>query len=398
MKRVLPVVLAVLVSALLILTACGQASPTSSPTTQTPGQTMTTAPPTTQVTATKPTTTTALPQTTPAKVYKMTYSNFFPPTHLNSKLAELWIQEVNKRTGGAVQIDYFPGGSLTAANKVYDGVVSGISTIGMSVISYTPGRFPAAELVELPHGYPSGYVATMVANDFYNQFKPEEFKDVHVLYFHAHGPGIVFTTKKPVRKLEDLKGLVIRSTGVGAKIATALGATGYAAAQNEAYELMSKGVIDGSLSPREVLQGWKQAEVVKYVTGCYDIGYTANMFVVMNKAQWDALPPDIQKVITDVSQEWIEKHAMVWTYYDKSAMDYFRTFPDREIIDLPPDEMARWVEKIKPLVEQAVADLNAKGLPGDTYENFLKERVKYWAGRALTPEECQTWVKAYLLQ
>jgi TRAP-type C4-dicarboxylate transport system substrate-binding protein len=41
----------------------------------------------------------------------------------------------------------------------------------------------------------------------------------------------------------------------------------------------------------------------------------------MNKAQWDSLPPDIQKVFTDVSEEWIETHAKIWTHYDKSAMD-----------------------------------------------------------------------------
>jgi TRAP-type C4-dicarboxylate transport system substrate-binding protein len=258
----------------------------------------------------------------------------------------MWASEINERTGGAVEFSYFPGGSLTAANKIYDGVVTGISDIGMSVISYTPGRFPAAELVELPHGYPSGWVATMVANDYFNQFNPAEFSDVHVLYFHAHGPGIVFTTKTPVRQLDDMKGLVLRSTGIGADIATALGASGYAAAQNEAFELMSKGVIDGSLSPREVLQGWKQAEVVNYVTECLEIGYTADMFVVMNKDKWDSLPEDIQKAFTEVSQQWIDYHGKVWTSYDKSAMDYFNTFSGREVITLPDDEVARWVDAV----------------------------------------------------
>jgi TRAP-type transport system periplasmic protein len=380
MKRLLGFLAVILLTSTLLLVACGQASPTTTSPATTPPQNTTTAPP--QTTATTPAATPLA-----SKKYKFTYSNFFPPTHLNSILAEAWIKEINTKTNGAVEIDYFPAGSLTPANKIYDGVVSGISTIGMSVVSYTPGRFPASELVEMPHGYPSGYVATMVANDFHNQFKPVEFKDVHMLYFHAHGPGIVFTTKTAVRKLEDLKGLVLRSTGVGAKIATALGATGYAAAQGEAYELMSKGVIQGSLSPREVLEGWKQAEVVNYVTGAYDIGYTADMFVAMNKAEWDALPADIQKIFTDVSNAFIEKHAMVWTYYDKSAMDLFESLPNREVIDLPPDEMARWVAKVQPLVETTLTDLKAKGLPAEEYEKYLKERVQYWTGKAPTAEQ-----------
>jgi len=273
-------------------------------------------------------------------------------------------------------------------------VVEGISDIGMSVLAYTMGRFPATELVDLPHGYPSGWVATKVANDYYNEFQPAEFGDVHPLYFHAHGPGIIFTTEKPVRKLEDMKGLVLRSTGVGAKIAEALGATGYAASQGEAYELMSKGVIDGSVTPPEVLKGWKQAEVVKYVTACYDVGYTANMFVVMNKNKWGSLSDQYKKVFSEVSKEWAEKHGKVWSYYDKVAIDYFLTFEGREVIDLPPDEMARWVDAAKVVKDTYMSEKGATGLPVSDFEAYLTNQVSYWAERAPTAEECVAWVEA----
>lgn len=332
----------------------------------------------------------------PPEVIELSYSNFFPPTHFHSVLAEEWAKEIEKRTNGAVQITYYPGGSLTPAPKTYDGVVEGISGIGMSVLAYTMGRFPATQLVDLPHGYPNGWVATKVANDFYQEFKPTAFDDVHVLYFHAHGPGVIFTTKKPVRKLEDLKGLVLRSTGVGAKIAEALGATGYAAGQGDAYELMSKGTIDGSVTPREVLKGWNQAEVVKYVTGCYDVGYTANMFVVMNKDKWDSLPSNIRKIITEVSEEWIEKHGMVWDYYDKVGIDYFLTFEGRELIELSPEEMARWVEAAKVIKDEYMKEKAAMGLPVADYEDYLNERASYWSERTPTAEESLAWVKAEL--
>jgi len=331
------------------------------------------------------------------EVIELSYSNFFPPTHFHSILAEEWITEIEARTNGRVEITYYPGGSLTPAPKVYDGVVEGISDIGMSVLAYTVGRFPATELVDLPHAYPNGWVATKVANDFYNEFKPAEFDDVHMLYFHAHGPGVIFTTKKPVRKLEDLKGLVLRSTGVGAKIAQALGAEGYGASQAEAYELMSKGTIDGSVTPREVLKGWNQAEVVKYVTGCYDVGYTSNMFVAMNKEKWEALPEDIKAIFTEVSQEWTEKHGMVWDYYDKAGIDYFLTFDGREVIELSPAEMARWVEAAKVVKDEYMKEKAAMGLPVADYEEYLLERVSYWSDRAPSAEESAAWVDAELV-
>ncbi len=342
---------------------------------------------------------TPTPTPTPVEreTIELTYSNFFPPTHLHSILAEQFCQEINTRTNGKVEITYYPGGTLSPAPQTYDGVVEGISDIGMSVLAYSMGRFPATQLVDMPHGYPNGWVATKVANDFYDEFKPKEFDDVHVLYFHAHGPGVVFTTEKPVRKMEDLKGLVIRSTGVGAKIIEALGAEGYGASQGEAYELMEKGTIDGSLTPREVLKGWNQAEVVKYVTGCYDVGYTANMFVVMNKDKWDSLSEDTQGIFNEVSKEWIEKHGKVWTYYDKAGIDYFLTFEGRELIELSPVEMARWVEATEPLIGEYITEKTAMGLPADEYEEYLIDQTKYWAGQTPTEQSCVDWVEQELL-
>ena len=333
----------------------------------------------------------------PPETIELSYSNFFPPTHFHSILAEEWIKEIETQTNGQVKINYFPGGTLTPAPKVYDGVVEGISDIGMSVLAYSMGRFPASELIDLPHAYPNGWVATKVANDFYQNFTPEEFDDVHVLCFHAHGPGVVFTTEKPVRQMDDLKGLVIRSTGVGAKIMEALGAEGYGASQGEAYELMAKGTIDGSFTHREVLKGWNQAEVVKYVTGCYDVGNTANMFIVMNKDKWNSLPESTQKIITEVSQASIEKHGMVWDYYDKVAIDYFLTFEGTEVIELPAAEMAKWVETaVDPLITGYIEEKTALGLPAADFEAYLQQRVAYWSAKAPSADESVAWVKAEL--
>lgn len=332
------------------------------------------------------------------EVIELTYSNFFPPTHLHSILAEEWIREVEERTDGQVEITYYSGGSLVKAPQTYDGVVQGIADIGMSLFAYTPGRFPTCELVDLPHAYPNGWVATRVANDYYKKFKPEELNDVHPLYFHAHGPGVVFTTRKPVRKMDDLKGLVIRSTGVGAWIMESLGAEGYGASQGEAYELLSKNVVDGSFTPREVLKGWKQADVIKYVTGCYDVGNTTMMFVVMNLDKWNALPENVKEVFTQVSQEWLEKHGKVWDYYDKIGVDYFLSLGEgREVIELSPEEMSKWVETaVDPLIESYVEEKTAAGLSAAEYQEYLLERVEYWSNKAPSAQQCVDFVEREL--
>ena len=156
------------------------------------------------------------------KTIALNYSNFFPAPHKHSVLADQWCKEIEKRSGGKVKIAYFPGGTLTPAAQTYDNVVKGIADIGFSCFAYTRGKFPLTEAIDLPLGYKNGMGATKLINAYYAKFRPKELDDVKVLYLHAHGPGLLHT-KRPVNKLEDMKGMKIRATGLASKIVIALG-------------------------------------------------------------------------------------------------------------------------------------------------------------------------------
>jgi hypothetical protein len=116
----------------------------------------------------------------------------------------------------------------------------------------------------------------------------------------------------------------------------------------------------------------------------------------MNSDAWNELPGDIQDIFTEVSEEWAEKHAKLWTYYDKAAADYFLTFEGREIIELDATEMARWVDAASVVKDTYMTEKGDLGLPVDDYEDYLNERVAYWTDRAPSLEECVTWVETEL--
>jgi TRAP-type C4-dicarboxylate transport system substrate-binding protein len=305
---------------------------------------------------------------------ELSYANFFPPTHFNAVLAEEWGQEIEKRTDGRVKFTYYPGGALLKGPEMYDGVMKGVADVGMSLFAYTAGRFPVMEALDLPMGYPSGEVATFVANDFYNEFKPEELKDVKLLYLHAHGPGLLHS-KRAVKKMEDIKGLKIRCTGFSAKAATALGGVPVAMGQGAAYEALQKGVVEATLSPMEVLKGWKQAEVIDYTTECYSVGYTTAMYVIINMDKWNSLPKDVQRVFEKVSEDWIPKHAEGWDKADEDGRA-FTLEQDNEIIPLSEEEQARWAETVRPVIDDYAKSLEDKGLPGKEYVEFIQKRIK----------------------
>ncbi len=300
----------------------------------------------------------------PREVIKLSYSIFFPPTHVQCITATNWAEEIRKRTDGRVQITIYPAGSLTKADQCYEGVVKGISDLGMSCFAYTRGRFPLLEGLDLPVGYPDGKTATRIANLMVQKYQPAELADVKVLYVHAHGPGIL-ASKKPVKSLADVKGLKVRATGLSAKVVESLGGTPVAMSQPETYEALSKGVVEATLCPVETLKGWKQGETIDYVVDASAIGYSTAMFVVMNKDKWAALPPDIQKVFSDVSQEYVARHGEAWDQADQAGRD-FVTQLKREFIHLPEPEQQQWKAAVKPVLDGYIAKSKEKNLPGDS--------------------------------
>jgi TRAP-type C4-dicarboxylate transport system substrate-binding protein len=303
-----------------------------------------------------------LPQNATASTTTLTYSVFFPPTHGQSKAAADWAREIEKRTNGRVKINVFSGGTLTPADQTFDGVVKGISDLGMSCFAYTRGRFPVMEVLDLPMGYPNGRTATHVANDFFATFKPKELDGVKVLYIHAHGPGLLHTGK-PVKSLQDIKGMKIRSTGLSAKVVEMLGAVPVAMPQGGTYEALQRGVVGGTFTPIETLKGWKQAEVVKFTTDSSGIGYTTAMFVVMNLRKWNALPKDIQDIFEAVSKQWIDVHGQAWDDLDLEGRQYSLGLGNK-IIPLSKQENARWKKAVSPIIQDYIKATDAKGLPG----------------------------------
>lgn len=304
----------------------------------------------------------------------LTYSIFFPSTHAQAQAGESWAKEIEKRTGGKVKINIFAGGSLTPAPQVYDGVVKGISDIGMSCFAYTPGRFPLIEALDLPMGYPTGMVATKVANDFAKKMNPPELNDVKLLYIHAHGPGLLHT-QKPVTKLADLQGMKIRSTGLSSKIVKSLGGVSVAMPQGDTYEALQKGVVQGTFAPVETLKGWKQGQVVKYTIDCTGIGYTTAMFVVMNKKKWEKLPKDVKKVFEDVSNEWITVAGKAWDEADDEGYKFIAGLGNK-VLKLTPEESAKWEKAVEPVVDEYAQTMEDKKIPGKKAVDEIRALIK----------------------
>lgn len=319
-----------------------------------------------------------------ADVIKLKLANYFPTTHMNSVMLAKYCEELNKKLAGKVEITQYTGGTLLTAPKMAAGVATGIADIGFSHCSYTRGRFPVMEIMELPLGFPSPWIAGHVSNDFYNKFKPKEWDGYHLIVFSTSPVNVLQTLSKPVKTLEDLKGMKIRGTGRIGDIAKALGAVPMPVEIVDTYEALRRGVVEGNFGPLEQLKGFKIGEIEKYVTASWHIGSVFSFYLVMNKAKWNSLPADVQKTITEYSiNDFLPRWLVEWNAIDIEGREWFLK-QGGQVVPLSDAESARWVKAADPVIGDFKKDMVSKGYKiheVDGWISFIKERIEYWKGQ-----------------
>jgi len=182
-------------------------------------------------------------------------------------------------------------------------------------------------------------------------------------------------TRKPAGNLEEFKGMKIRSNALSAAIVTYLGGTRVGMTITEAYEALSRGVVDGIATDIEAIPIFGLSNVVKFHTISKSAGYLATFFTVMNKQKWESLPPDIQKIIEDVTKATIPKIANGWALRYTTEQEKL-TKEGHTFIRLSKEEDARWGERIKPLFTEYLKMTKEKGLPGEEALKWCQDYIK----------------------
>lgn len=307
------------------------------------------------------------------KAIELRFAQITPAAHpYYSAISEPWAKEIEKRTGGKVKITLYPVGTLVSGEVMYSSIIDGITDIGTSSFGWERGRHPVMNAVICAPGFPSAKVATRIINDVVREFKLKELSDAHLLFIHACAPMHIWS-KVPLRNLEDIKGVEVRAAGPTGNLVKVMGGIPVSAPQSEAYEMLSKGIVKASISSLDVLKGFRQAEVVKYVTLAYF--HVAPFFVSMNLDRWNTLSPEVQKVFTQVSEEYIDIAGSVWDKASEAGLAYAKE-SGLEIITLSPEEMERWHACYGPLKKEYLKEMEEKGLPGKAFLEEIQARIK----------------------
>jgi len=300
---------------------------------------------------------------TPAQAQiKLTYANFPPAPTFPCVQMERWKTEVEKKTGGKVIVQTFPGSTLLNPKNMFEGVVSGTADIGCLAMSYQPGRFPVSEAIDQPVGFSSAKAASLALYDLIEKYNPKEFEQVKIITLFTCPPANIMTIK-PVKSLKDLKGLELRVGGTQADIIKNLGGVPVAMPQSDTPEALQKGTVKGHVSSMEVLKDFNYAAYTANatITNLWVVTFS----VVMNKDKWNSLPADVKKVIDDLRRE-----QALWTgkYVDDhvlESLEWSKQKYNLQIFELPANEKAEVPKLIKPLIDSYIERVTKAGLPGN---------------------------------
>lgn len=289
------------------------------------------------------------------------FSTWHPPA--SREVKTVWIpmlEELKKRSDGRITYTMYAGGALGKGPEHFDIVKKGLSDMGYFTATWTPGKFPLTDVLSMAAWVDGKDLATDIGNDVYHKVLEKEFKDVKVLELNGCIQAFLWTTK-PVKTIDDLKGLKIRSPGgMQTLYIKALGAEPVFMPLGDVYLAMETGTIDGLVTCPPLVLAFKLYEVAKHgvkaTFGCVSEG------VVMNKKKWESTPKDLQKIIMEVAgNPFATTHGLDKKTY-ATMMKEIKA-KGVEIYDLPADQQAKWAERFQKATKEWVAELAKKGLP-----------------------------------
>jgi len=294
----------------------------------------------------------------------LTVSSWLSPTHTLSETQKEWCAELEKKTAGKAKCNILPR-AVAAPPGTFDAVRNGLADVSFTVQGYTPGRFVTTQMAEVPFLGNSSESTSVAFQRMYSKYPAiaAEHQGVKVLAVFTHGPGIVFNTKRPIAKAEDLGGLKWRvGGGMVNEISKALGMNVTLKPAPESYELLSSGVMDGTLFPAESVESFKIDKVIKYGTSFPGGLYNTAFVFMMNQATWDKLPADVKKAVDELSGEYAaRKFGQGWDKVDRRGYAFMQaagvqfTKADAAFVKAVQD-------KTGPVEDRWAAAAEAKGL------------------------------------
>ncbi len=308
-----------------------------------------------------------------------------PQSNVWLNMHKAWMDKVEKDSGGRIKFEGYPAMQLGGSPvQLFDQAKDGVVDIVWTLPGNTPGRFPRSEVFELPFMMNNAEATSRAFWEYIQTQAPDEYRDVHPLALHVHGPGMFHMRSKLIRTADDLRGSKVRGpTRQITKMLGYLGAAPVGMPLPQIPDSLSKGVIEGAVIPWEVVPSVKVHELAKFHSQFDPAGgalYTTTFVMAMNKAKYASLPPDLKAII--------DRHSGLQTSGWLGKVQQAGDGPGREaaaklgntIHTIPASEAQEFRRKARLVEVEWVQDMDKRGFNGkrllDTARQLIDKHGK----------------------
>jgi len=315
------------------------------------------------------------------KVFKLKFAEMSPPSSTVAVASQWWASEVERRTGGRVKFEIFWGGSLIGAYEQLDAVMTGLIQVTAYSSGYHPDIAPLPLMGLFPLMNRGTLKETTAASDEWYRTNPAvgtEFKKNNVAFMYTFNrPNQFLWSKVPIKTLDDLKGLRVRSFGPFLSLFKELGCSLVRLPSPEVYDALDRGAVDCTTVYLSHGLGFRYQEVVKYVN-ITNLGHNVGAPFVMNLNAWNSLPADIQKIINTINSEMVEKDIQM---NEKENVKDMKSLTDAKMIinQFSPSDVKKLTEIARTKVwEPYATKLDKKGIAGtEALNHYIQLIEKY---------------------
>lgn len=212
---------------------------------------------------------------------------------------------VEEQTGGQVQVELFPNGTLGSERDMIEGLQMGSIDVVVTSTGPVINFIPEMGVVDLPFIFSSSEHAYTVLDGEVGQELLQKFDDIGIkgLAFWENGFRHLTNSKRPIESVEDIAGLKIRTmeNEVHQEAFKALGASPTPMAWGEVFTSLQQGTIDGQENPIPIIYTMNIYEVQKYLalTG----HFYSPALLLMSQATFDKLTPEQQEICASAALE-----------------------------------------------------------------------------------------------
>jgi TRAP-type C4-dicarboxylate transport system substrate-binding protein len=293
---------------------------------------------------------------------------------------EPWAERIEAESGGRIAFEFFPSMTMGGAPpELYQQARDGVADIIWTVLGYTPGAFPHAEVFDLPsvHGG-SAVVTNLAIQDLMDEFLAQDFADVHPLLVHVHSGQALHTVETPVRTLEDAAGLKLRvPSRTGTWMIEAMKAEPVGMPVPDVPQALSRGVLDGAFIPFEVALPLRVIDIARHHTelaGGHRFG-TTTFLLAMNKERYETLPDDLRAILdAHTGPDLAREAGEIWDAVEPRVMD-MAAANGNDLITVSEAETARFLATFKAVEERWVADATDRGIDARALLDAAKAAV-----------------------